>query len=49
MRHLLIPAAFVVGAQPVLADVGGPDGATVVAVLMVMAWGVLMVMAPKRR
>ena len=42
MKHLLLLAAFIFGAQPLLAGVSAPNGATLLALLIVAAWGWLV-------
>lgn len=49
MKHLLLVAALVVAMQPLLAGLNRPNGATVLAVLLVFVWGLCMVASPSKR
>ena len=49
MKHLLFLAAVALAFQPLVAHVNRPNGATVLAVLLIFVWGLCMVASPSKR
>lgn len=49
MKHLILVAALVVAMQPLAAGVDRPNGATVLAAILIFVWGLCMVVSPSKR